>query len=73
MGKGTPPGAAAKLIWLTAPTAPCVLSLQRDKANDSLTNNTCRLYILAEDGGDATGAVVKLYFDFYASKAGGTS
>ena len=72
---GGPDGLVAKEIQMeivTPPTSPCTFSLQRSLADDTITGTeTSRVKFATEDGGDMTGAVVKLRFHFYASASGG--
>lgn len=67
-------GVSPQLVgWevITPPTVLCVFQMYRDTANDSTTNNTCRLKFVAEGGGDLTGAVVRVRFQYLNMKVGG--
>lgn len=48
-----------------------VLSVEHIRGSDSTTNNTSRLRVKTDDGGDLTGAVVRVLFFFTAAASGG--
>jgi hypothetical protein len=73
---GGPSGVVVREIRMevvTPATSGDPIFIARDTDNDSLTNNTCRLKLYTNVGGDLTDAKVKLYFTFEAMKSGGIS
>lgn len=62
-----------EMFVVTPPTAPCTFQLYHDPANDSTANDTARVKIVAEDGGDLAGLVVNLHIHFKHFKTGGNS
>lgn len=56
-----------------ATTGSPVVQVSHEAANDSTTNNTCRIRVSTLPGGDLTGAVVRVFFHFAAAAAGGIS
>jgi hypothetical protein len=69
-----PSGASVK--WMTyeiteMPTSHDVLFVVHDKENDSTTNNTARVTVETQPGGDLTGAIVRCYFWFVDAASGG--
>lgn len=71
---GGPPGASvSKMEWevIERPTSRHAVTVEHDKENDSTTNDTARVAIDTEVGGDLAGAVVLLRFTFFAQASGG--
>jgi hypothetical protein len=76
LSHGGPTGAS--VTWVThevrvAPTSKDVIDVRHIAASDSTSNDTARIEVSTPDGGDLTGATVRVFYWFIPQGAGGIS
>ena len=68
---GVKPEFVLHSVTTEATNGSAVVAVEHIRGSDSTTNDTSRLRVKTEDGGDLTGAVVRVLFFFTASASGG--
>jgi hypothetical protein len=76
LSHGGPSGVRPSFVlWelVERPTSRHAVCVEVDRDNDNTTNNTARVAIDTEVGGDLAGAVVRFIFFFLSQATGGTT